>query len=134
MNIEKAYYYLFYKLYKFADWSPSIFPSDVVAILIIVYLELSTLASFKIYYKFFHRTDMMEIFSYQTLVPFSIVMFINYFAFLHTERWKDFNCEFKKWPRDKNLKGTLAVLGVIIIILTNNIFSLYLIGIINGYN
>ncbi|KIA92746.1 hypothetical protein OC25_15230 [Pedobacter kyungheensis] len=133
MKIKKAYYYLFYKFYKFGEWSPSVFPSDLTATLAIIFLELSTWASFKIYYKFFHRGYYVDFFSFQELIPLICIILINYFAFVHDQTWKKYFKKFEGLSKEQNSKGTFRVALIIFILLINFSFSLYVIGRINGF-
>nr|WP_315422512.1 hypothetical protein [uncultured Pedobacter sp.] len=133
MNLKENYYYLFYKLFKFGEWSPSVFPSDLTATLAMIFLEVSTLASLKIYYKFFCRSYYIDFFSLQELIPLICILLINYFSFVHDQTWKKYFKKFEGLPKDMNIKGTFKVGGIIFILLLNLAFSLYIIGKINGF-
>lgn len=132
MNLQKGYYYVFYKFYKFAKESHSVFPSDFVATLFITILEVLSLFSLKIYYKYFHRDDTLTFLSFEVVVPLVVIFLINHFAFISNNKWKKYVLEFDKLSKNQNLQGSRIVGAVIILIIVNLGYSLYLIGIING--
>jgi hypothetical protein len=133
--MKNAYYYLFYKFYKFGEWSPSIFPSDFTATLGIACLEVLFLISLKFYYsEFFDRNGTFTFVSLQTLVPLATVFLINYFAFLNNENWKTYVEKFDKLPENKNLTGTWIVIGIVAFVLGNIILSIHIMAQITGIN
>lgn len=132
MNLKKSYYYVFYKFYKITKESPSIFPSDFGASVIISLLELWSLLSLKIYYKYFNRDDITTFLSFQVLIPVIAIIVVNNVLFLDSNSYKKYFAEFDKYSKEKNLKGSKIVGAIIILALVNFGFSLYLIGKING--
>jgi len=135
MNIKKAYYYLFYKFYKFGEASPSIFPSDFTAVVAIVFLQVLFLGSLKFYYiEFFDRNDTLTFASLQTLIPLAAVILINYFAFFNNENWKAYVHEFDELPKSKNLIGTWIVIGIVALSIGNVVLAVHIMGEITGIN
>jgi uncharacterized membrane-anchored protein len=127
MSIKRAYYYLFYKFYKLAKASPSVFPSDYVAVICIIWLEIVFLASLKIYYReFIDPTDNLVLASPQTIIIGLTLITINYFAFIHDLTWKRYVKEFSQLPQAKNDTGSWVVLGVILFVLGNLILAMHL--------
>jgi len=120
MNLKRAYYYLFYKFYQFAEASPSTLPSDYVAAVTIGWLEVMLWASLKLYYsEIFHEFDHLSFISFQILVPFFIIAIANYWAFIHNENWKVYFKKFDKLSEEKNDNGTLVVIGVVLFVILN---------------
>ncbi|HEY2580513.1 MAG TPA: hypothetical protein VGI43_01825 [Mucilaginibacter sp.] len=103
----KAYYYLFYKLYRFwenisipkfmSDWKAEL-SIDVIEI----FLGLSGIAYYTIVSK--KWID----FGNNKYIIFIYILFIalpNYFIFHHKDKWKKIVHEFDKWPERKNKIG-----------------------------
>lgn len=133
MNIKKAYYYLFYKFYKFGEASPSTYPSDFTATFAIVCLELIFLISVKFYYsEFFDPNDDFTFVSFQTLIPFIAVILINYFAFINNENWKTYVDQFDKLPKRKNLIGTWIVVGIVVFVIGSLALACHIMGEMTG--
>jgi hypothetical protein len=59
-------------------------------------------------------------------IPLVLVLLINYVAFIHTDVWKDYVIEFDKMPKKKNRIGSWIVFGIVLFIISNLIFSFYL--------
>ncbi|QKJ31280.1 hypothetical protein HQ865_16445 [Mucilaginibacter mali] len=126
MNLKKAYYYLFYKFYKFGEASPSLFPNDLTAAFAIDWLEALLLASIGFYLMpLTGRNGHLSVFSFQVLLPLLVIFLINHFAFIHDKRWKKYIDEFDRFPQKKNNKGTWFVIGIIAFIIINFGFSVY---------
>ncbi len=133
MNVKKAYYYLFYKLYKFGEWSPSIFQSDFTATFAIVCLEVLFLGSLKFYYfNFVDHNDTFVLISFQTIIPLTAIILINYFAFINDNTWKKYVKEFDRLPKKKNLIGTWLIIGIILFVIVNFALAVHIMGRING--
>lgn len=121
------YYYLFYKLYKFSEAAPSRWLSDWKAGLAIAALEIWLLSSIGIYYivatkKITELTIEMPI----VFIPALLILGGNYFLFFSTDRWKRYAQEFDRWPKAQNKFGSWVVIGLIVAIIANFIFSIYL--------
>jgi hypothetical protein len=125
--MKRGYFYLFYKFYKFSQWSPSIFPSNSVAVLDIMSLELFVLLSMYNYYAIlFKQNWYSECLSIEFLAPVLFIPIFNSFIFFKDRKWEDYIKEFDSWPREKNASGTWIVVGIILFIAGNLIFSFYL--------
>jgi hypothetical protein len=134
--IKKAYFYLFYKFYKFGSHSGP-FPNDFSAGVLIVILEMLILGILKFYYiGFIDQNDTIKPFSVATIVPLLAVFLINYFSFVNNDKWKEYVKEFDKLPRYKNIIGTWVVLMIVAFILVNVVISFNMMGKIaaNRYN
>ena len=57
-----------------------------------------------------------------------IFCIINYFAFIHTNKWKAYIIKFDRLPPNKNKLGGWAVFLIAIFVVANLIFSFYLIS------
>lgn len=124
-KIVRAYYYLFYKLYKWigeengwADWKAG---------LAVMAFEIWFLLSIGSYFSFF--TKKATELSFTTpivLIPFLCIFIINYLMFIHTNIWKEYVKEFDLLPKRKNNIGGAIVFAVLLFIVGNLIFSFYL--------
>ncbi|MGI9582453.1 hypothetical protein ACR1PO_14650 [Chryseobacterium sp. RRHN12] len=130
-KIKKAYYYLFYKVYKSIQYTSEMvggaFWTDFKAGLVILTLELWIVGSFLNYYSIINdkklNIDTISPILLTSLVVFSI---INYFSFIRTDIWKTYNKEFDKLSEKENQKGTTIVWVITICITTNFFLSVYL--------
>ena len=129
-KIKKAYYYIFYKIYKSIIYTSEMvggeFWTDFKTGIALLALELLFLGSFLNYYSIIinERLD-ISITSPIILIPLIILFVINYFSFIHTDIWKEYNKQFDKLPEEKNRKGTIVVWIIAIFILINFFGSAY---------
>ncbi len=98
-KLIRAYYYLFYKFYKMSEAAPSRWLSDWKAGVVILVLELWFIYSMFNYYsvlidKYFEPTKIVYIIIAVMLAAF------NYFAFVHTDTWKEYVKEFDALPKE----------------------------------
>lgn len=123
----KAYYYLFYKLYKF--WEFVSFPkfwSDFKAIVSIGALEMWLIASLINYYRIYVEKNIMT-FSLSFYIGLALLIAgLKYFLFINKDTWKEYNAEFEKLPRYKNIVGGIVVWIIIISIIVAFFRSAYL--------
>lgn len=118
---------MFYKLYKFSDSAPSRWLSDWKAGIIIVVLEILVIASLFVYYKvIFNRNARLSDSNWDVIACVMIVVIPNYFAFVHSDVWRIYAEEFDRLPRNQNKAGCWIVLGVVLSVILNFIFSIYL--------
>ncbi|WP_123985308.1 hypothetical protein [Taibaiella soli] len=124
--MKRAYYYLFYKLYRFYEAGPSVWMSDQKAIISIGALEIWFYFSRVSYYVGITKakTPIMLTKPYM-FIPLVVVFAVNYFAFDRNGDWKKHVREFEKWPPKKNRLGGLIVWSGIVLILVNLIVSIY---------
>jgi len=133
MNIKKAYYYLFYKLYKFweAASTPKVW-TDWKAELCIDALLLFLGASILVYYKvfinrYFHLSDS----NWSVIIICVSISIFNYFIFHHRGQWKEIIKKFDDWPSEKNKRGTVIVGFVVTAVILNLVFAFYLMSTID---
>ncbi|MFC7346924.1 hypothetical protein ACFQO9_09375 [Chryseobacterium zhengzhouense] len=128
--MKKAYYYLFYKLYKWYEEGPSVWMSDWKAGLSIDLLVFLTIFSFVPYFIVFFNIyiNFDDIIILRLLVAIYIFLIVipNYFIFHHKNQWKKIVNEFDKLPKKKNQQGGWTVLGIVLFIIINYIFSFYI--------
>ncbi|MDQ1856097.1 MULTISPECIES: hypothetical protein [unclassified Chryseobacterium] len=129
-KIKKAYYYIFYKIYKSIIYTSEMvggeFWTDFKAGIALLALELLFLGSFLNYYSIIINEKLdISITSPIILIPLIILFVINYFSFIHTDMWKEYNKQFDKLPEEKNRKGTIVVWIIAIFILINFFGSAY---------
>lgn len=120
MSLKKYYYYLFYKLFKFSEASPSKWLSDWKASLAIDVLELFILVSLIYYFDIplGNGIPFYLIFIFGISIP-------NYFIFHHKNQWKNIIIEFDKFSVKKNKIGGVIVWSFIFLIILNLIFSFW---------
>jgi len=128
----KAYYYLFYKFYRFGELSPSSFPSDFTSTFAITVLETILIFSLNFFYIDFVNKDYVLTFNLQTIAPLVVVFIVNYLAFIRSDKWKDYNKEFEQLPTDVNNRGTAIVMGVVLVIITSMWYSIHVMSVITG--
>lgn len=126
MGIKKAYYYLFYKLYRFSEAAPSRWMSDWKSSLAIDVLLLFTFSSILNYYKALINPSSHMGEGNLLFVVIIIVGILNYFIFHHADKWKEIVEEFDNLPRRTNKIGSWIILGILLLLLSNFIFSFYL--------
>lgn len=128
MKIIKIYYYFFYQLYKFWEWISYLkFWSDFKAAVSIIFLEIGIVYSGIFYYSYITNTQ-IKLSNTDPLIILmgGIIIGLNYFSFIHLEKWKDYNAEFDKFPKKKNIIGGVIVWLIIIIIIVSIFTSGYL--------
>lgn len=123
-KIKQAYYYLYYKLYKYSQ--SSIFPNDFAATIFLYALGIFFFFSLINYYNLFTNTHHEVNKILVIIIYFIIIVIPNYFIFHHNSQWKDIVKEFDKLPEEKNKKGGIIVWSIIILIIGNMLFSFYL--------
>jgi hypothetical protein len=125
--MKKAYYYLFYKFYKFGEWSPSLFPSNSTAVLLIMSLELFLAVSLYNYYSIlFDHNWFNEFFSFKYFAAIILIPLVNLYIFFRDDKWRSHIKEFDNFPREKNIRGTWIVIFIVFLIVVNLMFSMYL--------
>lgn len=119
------YYYLFYKFYKFSEAAPSRWLSDWKAGVVIIALELFLIASILNYYVFFidRSISLNRLNDWHLIICVLVISMLNYFAFIHTNAWKNYANEFDMLPKKVNKRGSWIVFGVVIFVIFNFIFS-----------
>jgi hypothetical protein len=126
-KIIKAYYYLFYKLYKWYESGPSIWWSDGKAVLSIdvlcVFIGISIMTYYTIFIDRYFRIGDGKFFLLGYVL---LIATPNYFIFNHRNRWKQIVKEFEKLPKRKNEIGGWIVFGVVLLIITNMVYAFFL--------
>ena len=124
--MKKAYYYLFYKLYKFSEAAPSRWLSHWKASLAIDILLLFVFSSTLNYYKVFLNPTSHLGEGSLLLVAIIIINVFNYFVFHHRDQWKELIYEFDKLSKQKNKVGSWVIFSMVLVIISNFILSFYL--------
>jgi hypothetical protein len=128
MTLKKMYYYLFYKFYKlFEAFKTTRWLTDFKAGIVIAVLEIWLLFSVYSYIDVINgkRTE-YDLISLKVILPSAIIFLIKWFAFVKDDSWKDYVKEFDEWPKEKNRKGTWVVVSIVLFVMGNLVFSLYL--------
>lgn len=125
--LKKAYYYLFYQLYKFWDWiSYPKFATAWKAGFSICVLEFWVYFSCIRYYTLLNNIKIhLNFFDPIILIPFILILGIDYIAFVHYDYvWKKYNSEFDNLPRSRNIIGGIIVWSIIIAIIIIHFYIL----------
>ncbi len=130
-KIKKAYYYFFYKIYKSIEYTSELvgggFWTDFKAGLVIGTLEIWFLASGLIYYSILNNVKLnITLADPIVLIPLILLLVLNYFAFIHTDVWKEYNAKFDKLPKEENKKGGIIVWTIVAFITINFFGSAFL--------
>lgn len=126
MTIKKAYYYLYYKLYRFAvsisddainEWKP------LVTILI---LEVFLIAEIFIWYSVATKKIFVVSNPLTSFLPVvAIIGIANYIFFLHKNRWRNYVDEFESYDKKKKSFGGLIVFLIIALIAASVVLAFY---------
>lgn len=126
--MKKAYYYLFYQLYKFWDYvSVPKFWTDFKAAVSIVILEVWSLLI--IVNSFGIRNGSNYIIDFINpifFLPLIFIILINYILFIHyKESWKNYNDEFDNIPKRNNIIGGIVVWTIVLLIIFFYFFTTF---------
>lgn len=133
MNINKLYGYFFYILYKmwlkidksFGATGP--FPTKMKALICMFAIEVWLVFAIALYCGYFLNIHPhIAFFSFVGLAPFIVLLVMKWFIFEKDDRWKNYVREFDNWPPKRNLAGTWIVIMMILFVIFNFIYSLYL--------
>jgi hypothetical protein len=129
MNLKKAYYYLFYKLYKFWNKNENILlSSNFRAEISIIAIKLWIVFALYGYgFALFKLKPSISITNPIGFVPIILVLGTTLYFFTFSEKWKHYFEEFEQWPREKNAKGGLIVWSLIGFIFINVLITFNLI-------
>lgn len=123
----RAYYYVFYKLNRFWELvSMSKFLNNFKSVISIAAVEMWLVGSLINYYRIFKDNELTFSMSFYIGIALFFAA-LNYFLFIHTDKWKKYDEEFGQLPRYKNIIGGIIVWIVIILIIVAFFTSAYLI-------
>lgn len=126
MGIRKAYYYLFYKLNSFFENVSDDGFADWKAGLIVQTLEIFVFLTVGGWYAIFTKKNILPDNPFWIVLPIAIgLALLNYFTFLHHDRWKKYEEEFKKQPKKKRTMGSWMVFLFILLVISSMIFMFY---------
>lgn len=132
MNIKKAYYFSFYKLYKSFEASPSRFWSEWKASLLMDILVCCIIITIGLIYTVITKKNFIIFESnLYTWIMIITIALSNYFIFNHDDKWKDIVTEFNHLPKSKNRIGGVIFWAIFILIISSVIFMFYLMSQIN---
>lgn len=128
-KIKRAYYYYFYKVYRFIEYTSEMFGgafwTDFKTVVVMVALEIWFVVSFFNYYNvYLNNVKPLSKTSYIVVAIFFSIL--NYLIFTHTDKWKEYTKRFDELPKEINKKGSWIVFGITLFIICNLIFSFYL--------
>lgn len=124
--MKKAYYYLFYKLYKWYEREPFVWYSDWKAAISIIALEIWCYVSICSYLSIILGKKINLAIAEPTgFIPYLLIVASNIYFFTPS-KWEPYFNEFQEWPKSKNLTGGIIVWSTIILVILNFIFSVNL--------
>lgn len=109
-SLKKGYYYLFYQIYKLGpDSGP--FSRKYSSQLLMIVLETAFVISLNCYYiEFFDHNGRLNLYSIRIILPVLAIFILNNIVFDKDEKWKGYIEEFDKWPKNKNIIGSVIVI------------------------
>ncbi len=129
-KLKNAYYYLFYKIYKFSEAAPAKWGSDWKAGISIIALEIWFLLALICYYNVL-VDRYFQLRKSHFIIAGMIIIVSNYFAFFYTDVWKDYVKKFDALPKKINRIGSWIVFGIVILVIVNLVFAFYLMSQVN---
>lgn len=128
MSIKESYYYIFYIFYKLFDrFKTTRWLMETKAAIVIAILEVWILFSIINYYDFINGKRVDLAFSSPIiLIPFIAIVALKCYLFIFNDTWKVYVKEFDEWPKTKNRRGGWIVVFIVILVISNFIFSFYL--------
>jgi len=130
MKLKEAYYYLFYKLFRFWSLNSNLFMSaEFRAQIVMIWLEVALVVSVQSYICILtHHRFRLTIWHPLMLIPFVIIITLKLYLFTFSDRWRVYNERFNKWTRRQNIIGGIIVYSVILLIIGNLFFSIELLN------
>jgi EamA domain-containing membrane protein RarD len=126
MGIKEAYYYVFFKIYKFLEQFAR--PNWLIksrAKGLFSALQVSVIWTFYFYYKIlYNRTG--NVGATFCVIISIIIMAINLFVLYSDDRIEGYINKFNGWPKEKNDRLTSVVTFVVLIIAIGFIVSVFL--------
>ncbi len=127
--IKKGYYYFFYKIYNSIEYTSELsggkFLSTFKTSIVMIALEFWFAISILNYYNIFINRNLH--FSKTVYIGIALILsLISYITIDYNDTWKRYKKEFDDLPDSKSKIGTVIVFGIIIFVIANFIYSLYL--------
>jgi hypothetical protein len=134
--IVKSYYYFFYKIFRSIEYTSRLTGGEFFTFhkagLVMLALETWLLFSLGAYYKIYTQTSIQLSFSMPIIyIPAIILFAFNYFSLDYKSKWKKYNSEFDNYSKKKNRIGGFIVYGIIVLIISNLIYSFYLMSLVD---
>jgi hypothetical protein len=100
--------------------------SDWKALLIVEGINVFIVLTIDIFIKvLFKSSFILELPKLAFVLLFATISFLHYYIFLHNDRWKEYEEEFKSYSRKKNRIINLSVFVFILLVLGSLIFAFY---------
>jgi len=130
MTPTEIYYYFFYKFYKFAQLiNPSgwrrlgVMQSSIFLFIVELWLITGLLNELECLFP----KDTSRLYLIIAVFISGVAIFgLKSYFFYSNDRWKAYVHDFDQWPSERNNNGTLVVVAVILLIIGNLVFSIYL--------
>ncbi len=131
--MKKAYYYYYYKIYKSIEYTSNLlggpFLSEMKAGIVLIALELWLVFSTYNYYTVITNNILdLSINKPILFIPLFIIVSLKIYFFTDTKKWKIYKKEFDGLSSNYNKIGAIIVTIISLLIITNLIFSFYLLS------
>lgn len=134
MEKLKFYYlYFYYKIYNSIEYTSKLlggaFLSEMKAGIVLIALEFWLVLSAYNYYTVITNNNLhLSINKPIVFIPIFIIVSLKIYFFTDTKKWKIYKKEFDGLPPSYNKKGAIIVTTISLLIITNLIFSFYLLS------
>lgn len=127
-KIVLSYYYCFYKFFKFWEYvSTPKFWSDWKAGISLMALEIWFLLSILVYYSVITKdAKILTITNPIIFIPFILILLLKYYCFIYSNKWREYIKHFDGLEKRKNIICSWIVLLLTLLIISNLIYSFYL--------
>lgn len=126
----KFYYYMYFRIYNSARKISDDVINEIKPGATIILLELFIIAQVSLWLQLFKHisTNLQSVlWSIPVLITeLVLLIFFNYFVFLHKDKWKRYNNEFRKYPKNKKCLLDLMIIIVFIGVVSGFIVSYYM--------
>lgn len=131
MKFIKKSYFFFYKIYRSIEYTSGLSGGKFLVLfkagIVMIALEIWILVSLANYYAIYTKTlKELSISMPVVYIPGLIIFAFNVFTLDYKDNWKKYNTEFANYSKRKNRIGGWIVFGIIVLIISNLIFSFYL--------
>ncbi len=130
MKLLKLYYYFFYKVYKLFKFiepkSESVTILKIKSSTVLGAIEILVLGSFYLYSCVFLKKTANSLSLFLLIGGPMFVMLSDWLLLTRNDKWIKYVSEFDQWPPKRNNKGSLIVLIILAVIISNFAYSAHL--------
>ena len=122
--MKKVLYLLFYKIYQFFDSISDDSWAEWKALLVLSVANGFILLSVDIYMEIcFNISLIMALPKIFFIIFFSIFCLVHYYCFLHNDKWRFYESEFKEYSKSKSRRAGWITFLFLILVMANLIFA-----------